>query len=60
MEKCRDKQQTLHMCFIDLEKAYDRIPRDEVCRGLGEQNVPEEYVRIIQETYMDVTTRIRK
>ena len=59
MEKCREKQQTLHMCFIDLEKAYDRIPRDEVRRVLRERNVPEKYVRIIQEIYMDVTTRVR-
>ena len=59
MEKCRGKQQTLHMCFIDLEKAYDRIPRDAVWRGLRERNVPEKYVRIILETYMDVTTRVR-
>jgi len=47
------------MCFIDLEKAYDRIPRDEVWRVLRERNVPEKYVRIIQEIYMDVTTRVR-
>ena len=59
MERCRKKQQALHMCFIDWEKAYDRIPRDKVWRGLGERNVPEEYVRIIQETYMDVTIRVK-
>ena len=59
MEKCREKQQILHTCFIDLEKAYDRIPRDEVWRGLRERNAPEKYLRIIQETYMDVTTQVR-
>ena len=55
MEKCREKQQTLHMCFIDLEKAYDRIPRDGMWRRLREQKFPETYARIIQEIYIDVT-----
>jgi len=59
MEKCREKQQTLHMCFIDLEKAYDRVPRDEVWWCLRERNVPGKYVRIIRETYVDATTRVR-
>ena len=59
MEKCREKQQTLHMCFIDLEKAYDRIPRDEVWRCLRELDVPEKYVKIIKETYIDATTRVK-
>ena len=59
MEKCREKQQTLHMCFIDLEKAYVGILRDGMWRGLREQNFPEKYVRIIQETSMDMTTRVR-
>ena len=46
------------MCFIDLEKAYDRILIDEVWRCLRE-DVPEKYVRIIKETYIDVTTRVK-
>ena len=59
MKKYREKQQTLHICFIDLEKAYDRVPCEEVLRCLRERNVPEKYVRVIKESYSDVTTRVR-
>lgn len=59
MEKCREKQKVLHMVFIDLEKAYDRVPRQEVWRSLRERGVPEKYVRMIMETYRNATTRVR-
>ena len=59
MEKCREKQQGLHMAFIDLEKAYDRIPREEVWLCLRKRGVPEKYVRLVQETYRNATTRVR-
>ena len=51
MEKHREKQEGLHMVFIDLEKAYDRVPRQEVWRCMREKGVPEKYVRITQDMY---------
>ncbi|XP_037802992.1 uncharacterized protein LOC119597486 [Penaeus monodon] len=41
------------------EKAYERVPCQEVWRGLRERGVQEKYVRMIQECYKDVTTRVR-
>ena len=49
MQKHREKQKELHMVFIDLEKAYDRVPRQEVWRCMREKGVPEKYVMIVQD-----------
>ena len=48
IEKHREMQKELHLVFIDLENAYDRVPRQEVWRCLREQGVPEKYVRLVR------------
>ena len=58
-EKYGEKGRDLHMVLIDLEKEYDRVPREELWRCLREKMVPEKYVRLIKEMYKDVKTRLR-
>ncbi|XP_068213463.1 uncharacterized protein [Palaemon carinicauda] len=43
----------------DLEKAFDRFPREEVLRCLSKKMVPEKYVQLIQEKYQEAYTRVR-
>ena len=51
MEKHREGQGHLHCIFIDLEKAYDRVPRSEVWNCLRLKGVKEKHIRLIQDMY---------
>ena len=47
MEKYRSKGRDLHMVFIDLEKAYDRVPRDILWKALEKKGVQVAYIKAI-------------
>ena len=51
-------QKELDIVFIYLEKAYDRVPRQEVWMCLREHGVPEKYVRLGKDTYEDAPTQV--
>ena len=59
IEKHREMQKELHLVCIYLEKAYDRVPRQEVGRCMREQGVPEKYVRLVKDTYDDARTQVK-
>ncbi|KAI5717346.1 hypothetical protein M8J77_004248 [Diaphorina citri] len=59
VEKYRDSGKDLHMVFIDLEKAFDLVPRELIWESLRAQNTPEEYVRLIQDIYHQSQKQIR-
>ena len=44
-------QKNIRVTSIDLEQAYDRLSREEIWRCSREGNVPEKYIRQIQEKY---------
>ena len=52
MEKYREDQKELHCVFVDLEKAYDKVPREEVWYCMRKSGLAEKYVRIVQDIHV--------
>ena len=59
MEKYREGQKELHCVFEDLEKAYDKVPREEVWYCMRKSGLAEKYVIIVQDMYDGSTTAVR-
>ena len=59
MEKYREGERELHCVFVDLEKAYDRVPREELWHCMREAGVTEKYVKLVQDMYKDSMTAVR-
>ena len=58
-EKSWEYARPLFMCFVDLEKAYDRVPRDLMWECLGEYGVDDELVRAIASLYKSCKACVR-
>jgi Reverse transcriptase (RNA-dependent DNA polymerase) len=59
MERYREQKNDLHMIFIDLEKAYDKIPKNSMWWALKKKQVPTKYVTLIKDMYTNVVTCVR-
>ena len=59
VEKYREIKKKLCMVFIDLEKAYDRVPREILKWALMKKGLPKVYVNIIEDMYEGASTRVR-
>jgi hypothetical protein len=57
MERYKE-QKDLHMVFIDLEKTYDKIPRNLMWWALDKHKVPTKYVMLIKDMYDKVVTSV--
>ncbi len=57
-EKYKEKQKDLHMTFVDLEEAYDRVTRDLIWWARRNRSIPEGYVKVIQDMYRGTKTRV--
>ena len=58
MKKYRDGQKELHCVFVDLEKAYDKVPREELRYCMRKSQVAEKYVGVMQDMYEDNVTTV--
>ena len=58
MEKYRERREDLHMVFIDLEKAYDSIPRCIIWESLEAKGVSRSHIEVIRDMYDGASTNI--
>ena len=47
------------MCFVDMEKAFDRVPRGKYRSGQWGRGIPEVMVREVMNLYEGTKTRVR-
>ena len=59
MEKYRKGQRELHCVFVDLEKAYDRVPWEELWYCMKKSGIVEKYVQLVQDMYKESKTVLR-
>src|SRR5664279_2367073 len=58
-EKYLAKKKDLWMAFVDLEKAFDRVPREVVWWALRELGVDEWIVSVIKSMYEEATSAVK-
>merc|ERR1712121_463041 len=53
------KHLTLFFAFVDLEKAFDRVPRKVLWWAMRTLGVPESIVRVVQAMYNNARSKVR-
>ena len=59
MEKYREGQRELYCVFVDLEKAYDSVPREELWYCMRKSGIVKNYVPLVQDMYEGSETVVR-
>ena len=58
-EEFRGREKKLYMCFVDLEKVFDRVPRKVMKWALTKKSLPEVLVKAAMSLYEGSRTKVR-
>jgi hypothetical protein len=59
MERCREQNKDMHMIFIDMENAYDKVPMNVMWWALQKHKVSSKYITLIKDMYNNIVTNVR-
>ena len=59
MQDLSGKNRTLYFAFVDLEKAFDRVPRKVLWWAMRKVGIEEWIVRLVQAMYNNARSRVR-
>lgn len=58
IEKKQPQNKNIFLAFIDLQKAFDTVPRGKVWKGLREKGINNKIIKVIQDLYKNNTNYI--
>ena len=58
-ERYLSRKKCLYFCFVDLEKAFDRVPRRVIEFALRKKGVEEKLMQAVMRLYEGARTRVR-
>ena len=58
-EEYKEKDKKFYMCFMDLEKAFDRVPRRVMQWALRKKGLPEILVKAVMSLYEGLKTKVK-
>jgi hypothetical protein len=58
MERCMEQKKDMHMIFIDLEKAYDKVTRNIMWWVMQKYKVSSKYITLIKDMYDNVVISV--
>ena len=58
-EEYQKKNKNLYMCFVDIEKAFDRVPRKVMELAMRKKGLSEVIVWAVMSLYDGAKTRVR-
>ena len=59
LEKCREKFKEIGLVFIDLEKAYDSVPRKLLWQALRQASISQDIIDILKSIYSNNRCQIK-
>ncbi len=58
-ERYKEKKKMLYHVFVDLEEAFDRVPREVIAWALRRLMVPERLIKLVMELYKNSTSKVK-
>lgn len=59
IEKAFIEERDIHLCFVDLEKAFDNIKREDIWRTLHKRGVKHDLIIAVQSLYKETKNYVR-
>lgn len=59
LQKCRDQQKDVFMCFIDYQKAFDCVKHVELIKMLQDKRIDKNDARFIKTLYANQTASVK-